>query len=74
VSKFLAENEKVDIDSDHYVWIKISVEIFQKALGELDNFLKKYASPQTRDKAEGERKGYRECFHEKVIPHDDDST
>jgi hypothetical protein len=69
----LLENKIVE-DKDNYYWVNIKTKfnIFKKALVDLDNFVKEYASPQTQDKAKDERKGRRKCFHENIEPCTDD--
>lgn len=59
-----------------YWEVKLEFETLSKALTELDNFIKDYASPQTQDKASGDknrnRKANKTCSHDQVEPYEDD--
>ncbi|CAG8437947.1 8412_t:CDS:10 [Ambispora leptoticha] len=53
-----------------YPTVEMDFELLKKVLTDLDNFLKENASPQTQDKASGDKsrrnKANRECYHEKI--------
>jgi hypothetical protein len=52
--------------------VKPRLKILKESLPSLNNFLQEYVSPQTQDKASGDKnrkqKGNKPCHHEKTEP------